>query len=325
MRALADTGSAFVAWGCTTVGGGSRHRASRLDWLGAVLAVASLVWWSSMVMFDPHSGEMSDTPASRTPGADLATEPAVVVSGYAGYPYTHRSDLRFVQPGATELTVHDVEWEGRPFKSPIYYGLRATRWTGGLSPFGRMLDFTHSKAIATPAQTVRFSGTRNGRALPDSATIRSTFKHLEFSHGHNMLTGNGLMRLGPLSRQLSPYVGAGVGVNLPHTEIQFIGDAERTYEYQYTGPTGQVLLGVEMRLPRVVVFLEYKLTVSLYDAPLTGRDNKASFGYSDFLVQLAAWWRGEAPKYGSVRTWLVSHQAIGGAGPRWAKAGAVPQ
>ena len=241
------------------------------------------------------------------------------------YKRQHRSDLKFVQPGATDLTVHDVEWEGRPFKSPIYYGLRATRWRGGLSPFGHMLDFTHSKAIARPAQTVRFSGTRNGRAFPESATVSATFKHLEFSHGHNMLTGNGLMRLGSLSRQLSPYVGAGVGVNLPHTEIQFIGDTERTYEYQYTGPTGQVLLGIEMRLPRVVLFVEYKLTVSLYDAPLTGRDNKASFGYSDFLVQLAAWWRGEKPKYGSVRTWLVSHQAIGGAGPRWAGTGAAPR
>ncbi len=285
-----------------------------LDWISALLGVASILWWSSVVMLDPRGDEKAGEPSAHAPGTVDLGAPATVFGGYVGYPYTHPSNLHFVQPGATDLTVHDVAWEGRPFKSPIYYGLRATRWTGGGSPFGRMIDFTHSKAIAIPQQSVRFTGTRDGRTLPETARINETFKHLEFSHGHNMLTANGVMRLGPVSRQLSPYVGLGFGANLPHTEIQFIGDAARTYEYQYTGPTGQALLGLEIRLARASLFVEYKLTISHYDAPLSGRDNKASFGYSDFLVQLVAWWRGEKPRYGSVRTWLVSHQVIGGVG-----------
>ncbi len=288
-----------------------------LDRVGSVCAAIAMTVWAMAVMLDPVGSEpaQGNGPGS-TPALDMLDDPATVVAGYIGAPYTHASDAKFLQPGATDLTVHDINWIGRPFKSPIYYGLRAARWHGNGSPFGSMIDFTHSKAIAEAGQTVRVSGTRNGRSMPDTGKISDMFKHLEFSHGHNMLTLNGLMRLGPLSSKLSPYIGGGFGANLPHTEVQFTGDPQRTYEYQYTGPTGQVLIGVELRLPRASLFLEYKFSLSLYDAPLTGRDNKASFGYSDFFVQLASWWRGETPKYGTVRTWLASHQVIGGAGAR---------
>jgi opacity protein-like surface antigen len=289
------------------------HRDRALDRLGATLGTAALVMWASAVMLDgaadPPSGRAGGAaePAARTAGASA---PETLFAGYVGVPYTHASDVHFVAPGRTDLTVHAVNWDGRPFKSPIYYGLRAVRWGNGAA--GAMLDFTHSKAIAQPAQEVRLSGTRNGRAAPPSAHIGDTFRHLEFSHGHNMLTANGLMRLGPALGLFSPYVGLGAGANLPHTEIQFVDDAARTYEYQYAGPVGQALAGLELRLPRVSLFVEYKLTLSRYEAPLSGRDNKTSFGYTDFLVQLAAWWRGEAPRYGVARTTLLSHQAIGG-------------
>lgn len=290
------------------------------DRIGSLLAAAVVAAWAMAVMLDPAGGEPAGiSRQDGPPAADLLDDPATVVSGYVGVPYTHPSNAHFRQPGTTDLTVHDVNWIGRPFKSPIYYGLRAARWHGNGSPFGSMIDFTHSKAIAEAGQTVRVTGTRNGRTLPETAKIGEMFKHLEFSHGHNMLTLNGLMRLGPLSSKLSPYVGAGFGANLPHTEVQFTGDPQRTYEYQYTGPTGQALIGLEVRLPRASLFLEYKFTLSLYDAPLTGRDNKASFGYSDFIVQFVSWWRGETPKYGTVRTWLASHQVIGGAGARIAR------
>lgn len=321
----------MAAYGSRSFGIGATVRARRaapslLDVAGGVMATVALVAWAWTVMLDPVGRDPARDDFGRggATAGDLLDVPTTVVSGYVGAPYTHSSNLHFRQPGTTDLTVHDVEWIGRPFKSPIYYGLRATRWHGLGSPFGSMLDFTHSKAIANANQIIRLSGTRNGRPMPESGRTGDLFKHLEFSHGHNMATLNGLMRLGPLSAKLSPYVGGGFGVNLPHTEIQFTGDPDRTYEYQYTGPTGQVLAGIEFRLPRVSVFLEYKFTLSFYDAPLTGRDNKASFGYSDFFVQLVSWWRGETPKHGTVRTWLASHQVIGGAGARISRPAVAP-
>lgn len=292
-----------------------RLRAHSLDWLGAGLGASMLVMWIGAVFLDPAS-EREDGDGSRpTPHSADATTPETVVAGYVGAAHTHASDIRFLAPGSTDLTVHGVDWMGRPFKSPIYYGARAIRWHG-TGATGTMLDFTHSKAIAPPGQTVRLSGSRNGRAAPETGRTGDLFKHLEFSHGHNMLTLNRLLRVGLPTARVAPYLGAGAGVNLPHTEIQFLDETERTYEYQYTGPTGQVLVGVELRLPRLSLFVEYKLSVSHYAAPLTGRDNKASFGYSDFFVQLAGWWRGEKPKHGMATTWLVSHNVVGGAGAR---------
>lgn len=291
------------------------RRVQALDGLGALAGTAMLAVWVGAVFLDPV-GEREHAGGDGTPrAADAAAAPETVVAGYVGAAHTHASAIRFVNPGATDLTVHGIDWMGRPFKSPIYYGARAIRWHGG-GVTGTMLDFTHSKAISPPDQTVRLSGSRNGRAAPESDRVGNLFKHLEFSHGHNMLTLNRLLRVGLPSARIAPYVGAGAGANLPHTEIQFQDEPDRTYEYQYTGPTGQVLAGVELRLPRVSLFFEYKLSVSYYSAPLTGRDNKASFGYTDFLVQLAAWWRRDKPKYGTATTWLVSHNVVGGAGAR---------
>ncbi len=282
----------------------------------ALVAAVALVIWCQAVLLDrpdataqARGTEVGGTGVTRS----AISEPGTVIGGYVGVPYTHASDVRFHNPGKTDMTVHDVNWDGKPFKSPIYYGLRAQRWSAGGG--GAMLDFTHSKAISQREQAARMSGSRNGAPLRPSATIGETFKHLEFSHGHNMLTLNGLYRLGQLSPAIGSYVGAGFGVALPHTEVQFHDEPTRTYEYQYTGPVVQALAGLEFRLPRVSVFVEYKYTFAWYAAPMSGRSNPG-WGFGDFGLQLLSWWRGERPLYGVLSTNLASHQVIGGVGVR---------
>jgi lipid A oxidase len=295
--------------------GGSGIAAGKLiDIASALLVALAVAVWANAVLLDNDAA--ADKPRGASPpgmraGLDTAE---TMIAGYVGAPWTHPSDLRFEKPGVTNLTVHDVHWEGRPFKSPIYYGVRAARWFGG--SLGTMVDFTHSKAIAVRDQQVRFSGERNNRPAPQPATIGNSFRHMEFSHGHNMLTLNGLLRLWPASARIVPYVGAGGGVNLPHTEVQFADEKDRTYAYQYTGPVGQLLAGIEVRLPASSIFIEYKFTLSRYVAPLTGRDSRHSYGPDDFWWQLVAWWRGEKPANGTVTTTLASHQLISGVGYR---------
>lgn len=289
--------------------------AAALDHMIAAVATSALVLWASVVLMDtaPGRGDAQSEAARSAAGATSAStfpgERENQYGGYVGIPYTYPSDVRFEKAGVTDLTVHGVNWDGRPFKSPIYYGLRAIRW--GEGTFGGMIDFTHSKAIAQRAQTVRFSGTRNSQPAPGPQTIEQTFKHLEFSHGHNMLTLNGLARLGRITPTLQPYVGLGAGISLPHTEIQFTDDQKRTYEYQYTGPVGQVLAGLEIRLPRVSLFVEYKFTLARYNAPLTGIDSRG-WGYFDIPKQLLRYLRGEKPEFGTASTTLASHNLIGG-------------
>ena len=79
--------------------------------------------------------------------------------------------------------------------------------------------------------------------LTGAALSGNKIRKLEFSHGHNMLTLNGLYRLPARIGRISPYLGVGAGISIPHSEIQFREDLTRTYEYQYTGPAFQALFG----------------------------------------------------------------------------------
>jgi lipid A oxidase len=277
----------------------------------ACLMVAVTAW--PVLMSQPDDAAATGAGGVASVSAPMA--PETLFAGYGGVTHTHASDVHFTKPVITDLTAHGVEWIGRPFKSPIYYGLRAMHWpaTGRL---GGMLDFTHAKAISVREQSVRFSGTRNGKPADGTAKIDETFRHLEFSHGHNMLTLNGLLSLGKLTPALRPYVGGGFGVSLPHTEVQFRDEAKRTYEYQITGPVGQVLAGIEIRLPRVSIIAEYKLSLAPYWAPLSARDGSKGNAFIDYWGQISSWLRGEAPENGSLRTNLVTHHAIVGIGYR---------
>jgi len=235
-----------------------------------------------------------------------------LIAAYAGSPYTYASDLRIARPG-TDMTVHGIDWEGKAFDDPIYYGVRVARWFTD-SRIGTMIDFTHSKAYAPLEQEVKLSGTKDGAALPPQAKIGDLFHKLEFTHGHNMLTLNMLWRLPALGSFISPYVGVGVGAALPHTEVQLKGVRGRTYEYQYVGPAAQVLIGIEVRVPRLSYFAEYKFTAASYSAPLENREG--SWLPLDLWHQAWRWMSGQPPEGGWATTTLVSHQAIGGMGFR---------
>jgi hypothetical protein len=256
------------------------------------------------------------------PEVDASASGEVMIAAYSGLPYTHPSDVVTERPDGATFAVHDVDWQTKPWIDPIYYGGRVAGWSA-VAPFGAMLDFTHSKAIAALEQETRFEGRKDGLPLPTRAKIGQVFKRLEFSHGHNILTLNGLYRLPIGSERVRPYVGIGVGVNLPHTEVWVEGDATRTYEYQFAGPATQVLAGIEIRLPRAVsVFLEYKLSLSWYSAPLTGRDG--GWLFEDIWRQLSERQAGRKPANGTVETTLATQQVIGGLGVRIGARTSVP-
>jgi lipid A oxidase len=232
------------------------------------------------------------------------------VGAYGGTSFTHPSDVRITKPGRTDMTVRDVSWIGLPFKSPIYYGVRVQR-LAPLASFGSMVDFTHAKAIAVNAQEVKFEGTRDGKAVPASGKIGDTFRHLEFSHGHNMLTWNGIYRSPAFWSKIRPYVGAGAGITLPHTEIGFRDENTRTYEYQYAGLVGQVLGGIEINLGSTSVFFEYKFSYSPYEVPLS-HEPRGSWLFVDVWRQFKAWITGQAPPGGRLATKLATHHGIAG-------------
>jgi hypothetical protein len=241
----------------------------------------------------------------------------LLIAAYGGAPYTYASDVRIERPG-TEMTVHDVDWQGKPFDDPIYYGVRIARWFPH-SSLGAMVDFTHSKAMR---RSIRGEARQQGRPAVAARAALDLFHKLEFTHGHNMLTLNLLYRMPTLGAFINPYVGIGLGAALPHTEVQLKGTGQRTYEYQYVGPAGQFLMGIELRVPRLSYFIEYKFTHASYGAPLQDRDGGAL--PFDLWNQFQRWMSGRAPAGGWAFTSLTSHQIIGGMGVRTVPAVAPP-
>jgi lipid A oxidase len=305
---------------------GKRGRGRLADVVSAWLAIAAVCGWTAMQAAAPDDArgrEAAAASAATAAGHDarqaretVAPRARETVLGfYGGVPYTYPSDVTIKKTGVHDFTMRDVQWEGKPFTNPIYYGVRTTRWLSERS--GAMLDFTHSKAISLRDVEHGIEGTLKGQPAPARGTVDQHFGKLEASHGHNMLTFNGLLRLPGFGR-FAPYAGLGAGVSLPHMEVDIKGEP-RTYEYQYAGPVGQALAGIEIRLPRVSLFLEYKFTLAPYDAPLTGTTSR-DFLPQDLWRQFSAWLSGGEPPEGRLTTTFTSHQVIGGVAVRLAPA-----
>jgi lipid A oxidase len=284
--------------------------------LGAGLALLALSAACAASIL-PSLDTKVDAPRTATePAASRlgpVTERETFIGAYTGAPYTYPSDVRFTKPDGTDFTVHDVGWDAKPFDDPIYYGARVVRWSRD-SALGKMVDFTHSKVYSRREQEVRTSGTRSGVTQDETKRVGDIFHHFEFTHGHNMLTLNGLLRLPWRLSFLSPYVGIGAGASLPHTEVQFKGERARTYEYQFAGPAVQFVAGFEVRVPRISYFIEYKFSFAPYSVPLHVRDGSTLF--ADLWHQLSRWWGGREPAGGWLTTQLASHQLIAGMGYR---------
>lgn len=306
-------------WASGVAPAAAQHRRPRLkDAIAALFAIAALAIAVAPAIEQATDANGADRSGETTPRrtADAPAGPELMFAGYGGVPYTYPSDVTVTKPGLHDFTVRDVAWDGRPFVNPIYYGARIVRF--GASRLGTMLDFTHSKAIARLAEDKAFAGTLAGAPAPARATLRDVFRKLEASHGHNMLTLNGLLRLPSLAPRIRPYVGLGAGVSLPHAEVHMANAEARTYEYQVAGPVGQALVGLEFRTARVSYFLEYKLTLAPYTMVLSEREG--SLLVFDLWNQLKAWLAGDPPPGGHLTTRFLSHQVIFGLGIRSAPA-----
>ncbi|MCG6901859.1 MAG: porin family protein [Rhodobacter sp.] len=170
------------------------------------------------------------------------------LSFYTGFQAAPHSRVEGTDPGGVGAFDFLSAWEGRPFEAPPYYGFRATYWTSERLGFG--IDFNHAKVYA------------------DDATLASSgFSRLEFTDGLNIVTANVWYRWQNPARRWTPYVGAGLGVAIPHVDIESAGG--KTFEYQLTGPAVQVVAGVKYDInDRWGLFGEYKGTYTMNEADL---------------------------------------------------------
>jgi len=303
-------------------GHGRRSRSTvAFDRASALLALAALAMVAAITTVEQQAVDREQAVTTGGTGAGGAassfdtTSAETFVGAYVGVPYTYPSDVKFTDPARkSDYTLKDVGWDGKPFRHPLYYGARVARWAPG-NRSGVMVDFLHSKAISRPSEMLRIEGTIDGQPAPKEAKVESLFRTLEFSHGHNMVMITGLFRFAALVPRIAPYVGIGGGVSLPHTEIKRHVEPNRTYEYQYAGPVGQGLVGLEFRLRGSSVFIEYKFTLADYRVPVTFRDGDLLV--TDLWRQMRDWWTGIVPPGGHAATRLTSHNFVVGAGARF--------
>jgi lipid A oxidase len=160
-----------------------------------------------------------------------------------GTSWTSESDLH-VRSAGDDVTLHDVRWETRSFDRPLYWDVRLTHFFEAAPSVGVEFDVVHDKAYADAERAYRVTGRRGGATVDVVEPFDRTFTGLEFSHGANA----GLVhvvarpcRTRPCDAPFEPWVGAGFGVALPHTDaVNASGSISR---YQFSGPVFDLLAG----------------------------------------------------------------------------------
>lgn len=184
--------------------------------------------------------------------APLATAAAaeIELGVYGGWQTSPHSDTKGTLPDTGDYSEF-IGWDGNPFAMPPYYGVRATYWQDNGTGWG--LEWTHAKVYGAH----------------DSAL----FDRLEFTDGLNIITVNYAKRWQNRWNQLTPYVNAGVGIALPHVDVEPANalDGGHTFEYQLTGPAARLTAGVSYELSENWnLFSEYQFTWSQNDVSLNG-------------------------------------------------------
>lgn len=173
------------------------------------------------------------------------------LSVYTGWQTSPHSRVKGTYPGTGASYDALIGWDGKSFEMPPYYGIRGTWWRTENVGFG--VEFTHAKVYAPAAE-------RNGIG----------FDRMEFTDGHNLLTLNAMYRWPGAFKSVTPYMGAGLGVAVPHVDVTS-SNGFRTLGYQYTGPAAKLIAGAKYDLnQRYALFGEYQFSVSQNSAELNG-------------------------------------------------------
>jgi len=173
------------------------------------------------------------------------------LSFYTGWQTLPHSRISGTLPGGGGSYNTLIGWDGKSFEMPPYYGARATWWRSPTLGFG--VEFTHAKAYA-PSNEISGLG----------------FNRLEFSDGHNIVTANVMKRWPEQWGSLTPYVGGGLGVAIPHVDAKH-NSGNDTYGFQITGPAARLTAGASYPInDRFSVFGEYQFTYSVNEGEFDG-------------------------------------------------------
>ena len=177
-----------------------------------------------------------------------ATATELELSFYTGIQSAPHASVSGNDPGGVGAFDFTPAWEGRSGDMPPYYGFRATWWRSETLGFG--VEFNHAKVYAN-----------------DDDRAAAGFSRLEFTDGLNLLTANVMRRWPEQYGAWTPYVGAGIGLSIPHVGVETAGG--KTFGYQITGPAVVFMGGASRPINDTWdFFLEYKGSYSQTEADL---------------------------------------------------------
>lgn len=189
------------------------------------------------------------------------------VSVYGGIQENNSSTAHVTDIDGSKYNT-EVDWDGNSFSMPPYYGFRVSQkinpdWALGV-------DYTHTKAYATA-----------------DSMASAAFSTMEFTDGINILTANATRQF-DLESDITPYVGLGVGVTIPHVELQSSQMNDKTFEYQLAGPAATAFAGVDYELSETwSVFSELKFDYHSINADMTDPSTDQSGSFETDIMSYA--------------------------------------
>jgi lipid A oxidase len=216
------------------------------------------------------TGITSLVAASFLLGSKESSHAEFVLSAFSGVSSAFDSDLHLHENNGNDLTFHDASYKTRDFESPQYYGGRLTYFLSRESHWGFGVEFFHSKIYLDTGKSYQVTGTRNGAPVNGTEPGSNTFYDFNCSHGLNYLTADTFYRffLGQpdtFLHRFQPYLGAGVGITIPHVEVE-LANQPRFEEYQFGGLGVQGIAGLSFSITKhIQLFSEYKFTYADLD------------------------------------------------------------
>lgn len=194
--------------------------------------------------------------------APLAAEQGWTFQASLGGAASVDSRLILRQEGLEDLKI-DASWDSKPFTDPIYYSVRAGRWSGR---GGWELELVHHKLyLRNPPPGI---------------------ESLEISHGYNLLMIN---RGWDLERFL---VRAGAGPVVAHVEGAARGRQLDKGGYQWTGPVIQLAAEKRIALRQSwLLGVEGKISAARAVIPIRGGELDAPNVAGHLLVSFGYRWR----------------------------------
>jgi lipid A oxidase len=182
------------------------------------------------------------------------------------------SDLHLHENNGTDLTFHNASYQTKDFtENAPYYGARLTYFLSRESHWGFGLEFLHSKVFLDSGESLHVTGTRDGSPVNDTESVGNTIADFHCAHGVNYLTADTFYRffLGQpdnFIHRFQPYLGAGVGITIPHVVVQLANEPGfEQLRIRRTRHAGHRRLELFDITKHIQLFTEYKFTYADLD------------------------------------------------------------